>query len=685
MFLGDRLQTLLKGLSCIENHENMEALTVKTESKKFAKCVSASFEKSQDSVLEMLIDAGITERKLESLSLKEMSSNDLSKISGGISNTKRNAALLAAFLNLNSMAGSYAQNPITITKKPENNISSHTIAHNKEDGKRNTRAEHRYSRILSVLSAILGIGGGCLALHKQRTGQKLKAENNKLRQDKDSLGKTIMQLRRQNHALKQEEIDYSKIQEAINNPANSSLTAANVKQLQELYRGNERFKEPLERLERKIRRRTNSTSINDRKILIGLADKAPAQTKNPDDQYSGVYLWEKGYTVESFLGKGGCGCVWKCKSKTELSGYKAMKIISPNSLDPQHKIEMTKTVATILNHDKTGKAKRYLPNLRVVSRGSDYIIRSPLADGDLWEVFDKENQIQPQRPNFDETLRYAGQMLKSVKVLHDAGYTHNDIKPNNFLRISNWSGKKENDAIKDRINKIIASTKLPCEKINEILSIPLIYTFSKRLAIILRDLATDDATKLEQISQFITWKKSHTHKLQLTDFDTLGRLGYESHAFDDGKFHLLAEWPYASTPGFLCREDAKSLTSHKLWFNYKNTDSKHAIKRDVYALGVTLMWLLIRYSSSSPADLTKAVADLQACSQNPDEGADKFYTTHEQSLTRYNTPKTHLIKFIALIKKMVNPDIFERITLDGALAELQQIKVSSHLSTTVGV
>lgn len=118
-----QLQMILEKLSNIKNNEGAEALT-ENKIKDICRAHSVSFEKLQDSVLEILIDAGITEEKFESLSL-----NDLSKISGGVSNTKRNAALLAAFLNLNSMAGSYA------TTTPENNISTSTIACNNDSKK----------------------------------------------------------------------------------------------------------------------------------------------------------------------------------------------------------------------------------------------------------------------------------------------------------------------------------------------------------------------------------------------------------------------------------------------------------------------------------------------------------------------------------------------------------------------
>ncbi len=877
-----QLQMILEELDNIKNHESAEALT-ENKIKEICKIHDVSFEKLQDSVLEMFIDAGITEEEVESLSIKEMSNNDLNKISGGVSNTKRNAALLAAFLNLNSMAGSYAQNPITITKKPENNISAHTIAYNnqkKENDTRDKGATRNHSRIFLVLMAIFGIGGGgYLALReKQRTGEKLKEKDNALKQEKDALDAENDRLQRERETLKQEkdaldaendrlqreretlkqekdalgqeskklgqknnrlenecnafkgeqnalkengnalkqendrlqhecdaldqennrlenqnkvleqdndrlqhecdaleqrnytlddendklnqekqrlgeqnkrlenenttlkqqcdrltqqyatseernctlqtenarltqqcqslnatittltwnheawkqaDIDYWKIQNAIKDPTSNTLTAADVQRLQQQYQGNRQFEELLKILEKKIRRHTNPTKLTDTAALAYYANSAPPHVKDPKQtdtplpvHNSGVYLWEKGYNVKSFLSNGGCGVAWKCTSKTEPSGYKVMKVLTTDPRTYEPEIAATNTVISILNHDTTGKAKRYLPNLRVVPKGSDYIIRSPLADGDLFRVFYGERG-HSQRPNFDEVLRYAGQMLKSVKFLHDAGYTHNDIKPENFLRISTWPGKNDTDATIFQLDKILKSDAFPYTKIDAIQAIPNIYIFSTQLATILRNHGLNDDTKLEQIKQFVSWKQSHKHKLQLTDFGSLGKLGYAAFtAAEDQKTYRLAEWPTLSTPVYLCANDATILDQNGLWFTTDSppsTYSGHAIKRDVYALGVTLMWLLIRYFYD--LNPKTAVTNLQVYSPDPNEAAEQFRYYYNTWLTKYDSttaPATQ-IQFIALIKKMVNPNIINRITLDAALAELQQIKKSRRL------
>lgn len=677
-------------LSNIKNYKDAKALT--------------------ENNIKEICDQYITDKKFYSLSPKEMGNKDLSKISGGVSNAKRNAALLAAFLNLNSMGGSYAKDPITIPKNSKNNISAHAIAHNNDNGKRADEISQHYFRIFSVLAAILGIGGcGYLTLHnKQRTSQQLKEdkvliqerdklkeesinlreENCALKQKNDDLERSIATLRRDGNMLK-EKFDRLEIEEAINDPVKSKLNIKDVERFKQKYKYNVELTELLNRLEKKIRRRTDTTKLNDANKLAEIAVKAPPNVYDPKPPslqqsgplpvlYSGVYLWKKGYNVEGFLSNGGCGVAWKCTSKTEPSGHKVMKVLSTNPITYNSEIEATNTVAKILSEDKTGKAKRYLLNLRVVSKGSDYIIRSPLADGDLLRVSYNEYMAHLQNYDFDEVLRYAGQMLKSVKFLHDTGYTHNDIKPENFLRISTWPDKSKNDAIMTRLNQILASNEFPDKKINDIQAIPLICTFSKQLAEILHNHCISDTIKLQQISQFVTRKQSHKHKLQLTDFGSLGKLGCKSYRASNGEYYRLAEWPHLYTELYLCENDETILKQRAPWITGDTafyTYSQYAIERDVYALGVTLMWLLIRYFN---LDLKTAVTNLQQYSQDPQQAANLFYNNHYQFLNTYSRTaspaKQHA--FIALIHEMINPNIFNRITLDDALAKLQQIKKS---------
>lgn len=98
----------------------------------------------------------LTEEKFESLLLKLISNDDLSKISGGTSNTKRSAAFLAALLNLNGVAETaYGQNHPAI-----NSVPMHSVAHDKRDKDKKQHKGKKKIALASIPAAltILGLG-----------------------------------------------------------------------------------------------------------------------------------------------------------------------------------------------------------------------------------------------------------------------------------------------------------------------------------------------------------------------------------------------------------------------------------------------------------------------------------------------------------------------------------------------
>lgn len=79
----------------------------------------------------------------------------------------------------------------------------------------------------------------------------------------------------------------------------------------------------------------------------------------------------------------------------------------------------------------------------------------------------------------DSVLRSAIQALKAVYTLHKAGYSHNDIKPQNFLKIDKWDGKED----KIKLKETLEQNQNELEKIKNI---------------------ADDSEKLENLYQFLT-------------------------------------------------------------------------------------------------------------------------------------------------------------------------------------
>lgn len=142
---------------------------------------------------------------------------------------------------------------------------------------------------------------------------------------------------------------------------------------------------------------------------------------------SGVYLWVMGYNVEKRLGTGAFGAVWKV-------GNKAVKVV----LDKlEREKDATTTVEKIIANHK--------PNQYVKKEASSYlnafvwkeeeIFEASLANGDLDQHMKvKFKQFPKTNKTIRSLLRKARQILKGLKIIHDAGYSHCDIKPANLLQ-----------------------------------------------------------------------------------------------------------------------------------------------------------------------------------------------------------------------------------------------------------
>ena len=81
-------------------------------------------------------------------------------------------------------------------------------------------------------------------------------------------------------------------------------------------------------------------------------------------------------------------------------------------------------------------AKKYLAISESINNNSQdnkkHIFESELAQGDLSSQADKIRD----KKNIDTIIRIGKEVLKALKVIHDAGYSHNDVKPDNLLLIT---------------------------------------------------------------------------------------------------------------------------------------------------------------------------------------------------------------------------------------------------------
>lgn len=441
------------------------------------------------------------------------------------------------------------------------------------------------------------------------------------------------------------------------------------------------WREFLQKLDRKEEEERNQRRIdnkglhiNDTKTLEELSRHAPPETIAPNNipithKYTGVYLWAKGYKVKKFLGAGGFGAAWACESNDDPSGYIVMKVLSGNANLTQdantsatlEEIKSVQTLNGILAKDTTGRAKRYLLKMDVTDQteqGVGSLVKSALAEGDLshitWNKYIEDSKSGQKKPlKLSGVLRKAKQALKSVKALHDNGYSHNDIKPENFLRVQNWAGKQEKDDAIKTINEIIKSANSAEEKVSQLKSINITTNFLKDIKDIVESNVNPD-TKINQISNFIKDKKLHKHSLNLSDFGTLTKLQSDT---SPG----WGVWSAISSNGYLCPNDLNQV--HRYNDGNMYAESKCIEKRDVYALGVTLMHFLVARLNWN------AVGTVDWLQKNAVSAS-----AAKDIIGRYGTNSSDkIVQYLQLIQKMVNVNWKERISLDDALKEIQTI------------
>ncbi len=188
-----------------------------------------------------------------------------------------------------------------------------------------------------------------------------------------------------------------------------------------------------------------------------LIKNAPKEVRDPEDKklrnyqkHTGVYLWSLGYDIDKFIGAGCSAVVWKCKDE------KAMRVACDNKLLGFIKIsnsaseikDSNKIEAILQNNPKNSKYLFSTKHIKDVGKSGKAVFETELAKhGDL-QKFQGDNSY---KKNIERILQMASDALKGLKALHDSGYSHNDIKPDNIL-----VGEKPKKDKTSRINLKIA-------------------------------------------------------------------------------------------------------------------------------------------------------------------------------------------------------------------------------------
>lgn len=150
---------------------------------------------------------------------------------------------------------------------------------------------------------------------------------------------------------------------------------------------------------------------------------------------TGIYLWKNGYDVKKFIGKGGYGVVWWC------GGDVVMKVVMNNdAFEAEKKIVQDLKNAVRLSetgNDNLEKKFRKYFNLGSLQENVKNVMFLKKAECGLDKLIKNEGKDIKDEKSFSFILRSCKQALKAVNLLHELGYSHNDVKPENFLRVKN--------------------------------------------------------------------------------------------------------------------------------------------------------------------------------------------------------------------------------------------------------
>ena len=279
--------------------------------------------------------------------------------------------------------------------------------------------------------------------------------------------------------------------------------------------------------------------------------------------------------------------MWKCKDN------KAIKVTCDKKFGPfklvnatKEEIEDVEKMKGILEKshrytssqgkDKDIDAKRYLALNETGSKINDnkQIFASELAKGDLTS---KVSEIQGKK-DVSNIIKMGTQALKALKVIHDAGYSHNDVNPNNLLVV-------------ERVSKKLGVNK---------------------------------------------------DTIQLADFGAMTKINETSKIFVNSNFSA-PDW-YKTSPAAVA-------------------------KRDVYALGAVLLFMLV--PNKSIGDSKKMAKYLYS------NGPEKFYDKYKLESIYKPAQKSKIINLLIAVQLMVADSYSNRLSVDVALDKMQQIKVSS--------
>jgi serine/threonine-protein kinase len=128
-----------------------------------------------------------------------------------------------------------------------------------------------------------------------------------------------------------------------------------------------------------------------------------------------------GYTVERWLGRGGCGAVWLARHN-ELPRPRALKVLRPDRYTPAALAALVEEGRAL---DRLGKHVNRVTVHELVSRPDGVVLVMEYVDGGPL------HRLGPLP--WERAVRYVIDAAEGLKDVHAAGMVHGDIKPQNLL------------------------------------------------------------------------------------------------------------------------------------------------------------------------------------------------------------------------------------------------------------
>ena len=138
------------------------------------------------------------------------------------------------------------------------------------------------------------------------------------------------------------------------------------------------------------------------------------------------------YTLLNYIGSGGFADVWKAEKKTALDvNYFALKFFRPNN----DGVDFDK-VRKEINVWKQLKGLPHIISVTELDQFEDYVyVVSDFAEGGSLEDWLKANDGKAS--SIEEAIKITSDILVGLENLHEKGFVHRDLKPDNVVILNN--------------------------------------------------------------------------------------------------------------------------------------------------------------------------------------------------------------------------------------------------------